>query len=198
MHLFLNLGPVRVSAHQGGRQRLRLDHVWHRHCTGPPHLPIIAFTAAQRPMCAWKCTWKRRVRDLSPLRAVGSSVRQFAMHERYPGLNLFNSRHTAQLDRRCPRITPPTRHLTRADLARRSATILASEPPPEVIIGRFLQFRRLCSPTIDHRVPLPRGCAPIPMQSLRSPKKLTNSNLGQKQLQFIGLSSAVVGAPPPC
>ena len=34
------------------------------------------------------------------------------MHERYPGLNLFNSRHTAQLDRRCARITPPTRQLT--------------------------------------------------------------------------------------
>ena len=63
------------------------------------------------------------------------SARQSAMHERYPGLKLCYSRHTAQLDRRCPRITPPTRNLTRADLERSSATILASEPPPEVIIG---------------------------------------------------------------
>ena len=69
------------------------------------------------------------MRDLSTLWAVETSVRQSAMHERYPGLNLFNYRHSAQLHRWCPRITPPTRHLPRADLARRSATILASEPP---------------------------------------------------------------------
>ena len=45
---------------------------------------------------------------------AGSSVRQSAMHERYPWLKLSNTRCTAQLDRWCPRITPPTRHLTRA------------------------------------------------------------------------------------
>ena len=101
-------------------------------------------------------TRKRRVRDLTTLRAVGSSARQSAMHERYPGLNLFNSRHTAQLDRRCPRITPPTRHLTRADLARRSATILASEPPPEVIIGLVTSFQRLRSTSGVPKAPRPQ------------------------------------------
>ena len=78
------------------------------------------------------------------------------MHERYPGLNLFNSRHTAQLDRRCPRITPPTRHLTRADLARRSATILASEPPPEVILGLVTTFQRLRSTSGVPNAPRPQ------------------------------------------
>ena len=83
-------------------------------------------------------------------------MRQSAMHERYPGLNLFNSRHTAQLDRRCPRITPPTRHLTRADLARRSATILASEPPPEVILGLVTTFQRLRSTSGVPNAPRPQ------------------------------------------
>ena len=78
------------------------------------------------------------------------------MHERYPGLNLLNYRHTAQLDRRCPRITPPTRHLTRADLARRSATILASEPPPEVIIGLVTSFQRLRSTSGVPKAPRPQ------------------------------------------
>ena len=40
-----------VNAVQSGTWRLWLDHVWHRHCVGPPHLPVIAFTAAQRPIC---------------------------------------------------------------------------------------------------------------------------------------------------
>jgi hypothetical protein len=78
------------------------------------------------------------------------------MHERYPGLNLFNSRHTAQLDRRCLRITPPTRHLIRADLARRSATILASEPPPEVILGLVTTFQWLRSTSGVPNAPRPQ------------------------------------------
>ena len=65
----------------------------------------------------------RHARDLSTLSAVGSSERQSAMHERYPGLNLYNARRLTQPHRRCPRITRSARHLTRADLARRSATI---------------------------------------------------------------------------
>ena len=78
------------------------------------------------------------------------------MHERYPGLISFNSRHTAQLDRRCPRITASARHLTRADLARRSATILASEPPPEVIIGLVTSFRRQHSTSGVPKAPWPQ------------------------------------------
>ena len=45
---------------------------------------------------------------------------QFAMYERYPGSNPVDARRVAQLDRWCPRIPPPTRHLTRTDRVRRS------------------------------------------------------------------------------
>ena len=109
----------------------------------PSHFTSVISVFVENLECGRNCT-------------AGSSARQSAMHERYPGLNLFNSRHTAQLDRRCPRITPPTRHLTRADLARRSATILASEPPPEVIIGLVTSFQRLRSTSGVPKAPRPQ------------------------------------------